>query len=115
MNTEKEKILKAVLRIIAHIADKKYQLRIWIQEKGPEVDDFNETVCNFFQDCNGVVEEHEQYIITNKQHKKLKKFRDNFQAFADENDWPHLFIDTPEWIKITEEAKEVLKAFNHMH
>jgi hypothetical protein len=35
-----------------------------------------------------------------------------FEAFSDGHNWPAEFIDTPEWTKITEKAKEVLKAFH---
>ena len=47
------------------------------------------------------------------QHAILKKFRDEFDRFCDENDYPEEFIESPEWAEIIELAKEVLKAFNY--
>jgi len=43
----------------------------------------------------------------------LKKFRDEFRIFSDENNWPAEFIDSPEWEKIMNLAKEVLEAFQY--
>ena len=37
----------------------------------------------------------------------------NLRVFSDENDWPANFIDTPEWDRLVEMAKEMLKAFNY--
>ncbi len=39
--------------------------------------------------------------------------RDEFRIFADKNEFPEEFIDTPEWANIVNLAKEVLKAFNY--
>jgi hypothetical protein len=41
------------------------------------------------------------------------ELRDEFRIFADENDFPEEFIDTPEWAIIMDMAKDVLKAFNY--
>ncbi|MDE3046685.1 MAG: hypothetical protein KGJ02_08630 [Verrucomicrobiota bacterium] len=110
---EKKDILDCVLTTISHIGDKNYQKRIWIQGKGPEVDDFDETICHFFQEGDGVIEKYKDFGLTEIQLHLLRKFRDEFEKFSDENDLPQLFIDTPEWTKITMMAKEVLAAFDY--
>ena len=110
---EKEYILNKFLKNISHISDKDYQRRVWIYGKGPECDDFDETCCHFFDDGDPVLEHYKDFWITESQYQILKKFRDKFEAFADDNNWPHEFIDTPEWNEITEMAKEVLQAFNY--
>ncbi len=115
MEINRKQILETVLEIIRDISDKDYQRRVWIREEGPEVDDFIETVCVFSSQGDGVIKEFKEFGLTDSQCQIFKRFRDHFHAFAADNDWPHLFIDTPEWTKITEEAKEVLKAFNHLH
>ncbi|MGB7127742.1 MAG: hypothetical protein WBD50_01460 [Candidatus Rhabdochlamydia sp.] len=115
MDTDRKQILTSCLKIIKGISDKEYQERVWIRGEGPEVDDFDETVCNFFQDGNGIIQNYKDFGITDKQYHLLVKFRDEFNDFcrgpALEYYLPQLFIDTPEWEKITEMAKEVLKAF----
>lgn len=110
---DRKQILKSCLDIIHGISDKEYQVRVWIEEKGPEVDDFDETVCNFFQDCDGILDKYKEFGLTDRQYLLLKDFRDNFEVFADDNVWPPEFIDSPRWTKITEQAKAVLEAFNY--
>src|SRR5689334_1456120 len=107
---QRKYILNEHLRKIFHISDKEYQKRIWIRAEGPECDAFDDTCCNFFDDADSILENYKDYFITDIQYHILKKFRDKFEVFADDNDWPHLFLNTPEWTEITEEAKEVLQA-----
>lgn len=106
-------IVSSVLETIQGISDKKYQQRVWIEGKGPEVDDFDETCCNFFGDGDPMIASYKDFGITDTQYKILKKFRDRFRAFADDNDWPEQFIETTEWAEVREMAQEVLEAFNY--
>lgn len=55
---------------IEGISDKEYQKRGWIRGEGLEVDDFDETTCNFFQDGNGVIQNYKDFGLTDKQHQK---------------------------------------------
>jgi hypothetical protein len=110
---DRKYILNEHLRNIYHISDKEYQRRVWIQGKGPECDDFDETCCHFFDDGDPMLENYKDFSITDNQYQILKRFRDRFRSFSDDNYWPPKFIDTPEWNEITEMAKTVLKAFNY--
>lgn len=105
--------METFIRIIDHISDKEYQKRVWIRGEGPEVDDFDETVCHFSQEGDGVIEKYRDFGLTEYQCQLLKRFREQFKIFSDENDLPEEFIDTPEWAKIVKLAKEVLKSFNY--
>ena len=113
MGINREQILTSVLETIEGISDKNYQKRIWIRCEGPEWDNFTETCCNFFDDGDPMLKKYKEFGITDSQYQLLKAFRDVFKAFADENDFPEEFVDTPEWEKIMNMAKEVLKAFNY--
>ena len=95
MDIDKKQILTSVLETIEGISNKEYQKRVWIRGEGPEVDDFDETCCNFFGDGDPLLENYKDFEITESQYQLLKKFRDNFRTFSDENDWPQIFIDTP--------------------
>jgi len=106
-------ILISVLDTIEGISNKNYQKRVWLRGEGPEVDDFDETCCNFFGDGDPLLENYKEFGLTENQHQILKKFRDKFRDFANDNYWPQKFIDTPEWASIMNLAKEVLKAFNY--
>lgn len=110
---DKKYILSEYLRNIRHISDKEYQKRIWIRGEGPECDDFDETCCRFFDDGASLFENYRDFWITDSQYQILKKFRDKFRVFSDDNHWPPEFIDTPEWAEIMELAKEVLKTFDY--
>ena len=113
MDKDRKQILASCLDVIAGISDKEYQKRVWIRGEGPVVDDFDETICNLFQDGDGVLAEYKDFEVTEIQYQLLKKFRTEIQVFSDENDWPPEFIDSPEWEKIMNLAKEVLDAFNY--
>jgi hypothetical protein len=112
-NEDKKQILDSVLETVEGISNKEYQKRVWILGEGSEVDDFDETCCNFFGDGDPLLENYKEFGITKAQYLLLKKFRDEFRSFSDENNWPQDFIDTIEWEKIMSIAKDVLKAFNY--
>ena len=112
MDIDRKQILETFIRIIAHVSDKEYQKRVWVEGKGPEWDDFDETVCLFFHEGDSILEKHKDFGITESQYKLLVKLRSAFKAFSDDNDYPEEFIESTEWKKIMEIAKEVLKAFN---
>ena len=113
MNINRRQIMETFIRIMEHISDKGYQKRIWINGEGPEVDDFDETVCHFFQEGDGILEKYKDFGLTEYQYQLLKKFRDRFETFSNENDLPEEFIDTSEWERIMDMAKEVVKALNN--
>ena len=113
MKIDRRQILISILQVTQNISDKEYQRRVWIKGEGPECDDFDETVCNFFGDGDPILENYKDFGVTEAQYKFLKRFRDEFRTFADKNNYPEEFIDTPEWARVTEMAKEVLKAFNY--
>lgn len=108
-NIDRKQIMITFIRMIGHISDKEYQKRAWI--KGEEAD-FDEAVCLFFGEGDSILENYKDFGITENQYELLKKLRDEFRTFADKNDFPEEFIDTPEWARIMNFAKDVLKAFN---
>lgn len=112
---DKKYILKEYLRNIFHISDKEYQKRVWIEGKGPEVDDFTETTCHFFDDGDPILQNYKDYNISDFQYKSLVQLRNNFEKFSDEHDYPEEFIDSPEWDEIVTMAKDVLEAFKYKH
>ena len=108
-----KRMLNNLLEIIQSISNKEYQKRVWIRGEGPEIDDFTETVCKFFDNGDPVLDAYRICDITESQYQILKKFRDRFSSFSDEHSYEPEFIDTLEWNEITEMAKEVLQAFDH--
>lgn len=113
MYPNKDLALEALLEEIIGIADKDYQRRAWIRGEGPECDDFDEAVCRYSNAADTVFEENRECSISNIQLTLIKKFHEEFKKFWKQNDLPQLFIDTPEWTKITLMAKEVLESFSY--
>lgn len=112
---DRKQILENFLETIEGISDKEYQKRIWIKGKGPEVDDFDETVCHFFDDGDPILKNYKDYGITDVQYHLLMKFRTLFDTFVN-GPKPYLpedFINTSKWKKIMKKAKDVLKAFDY--
>ena len=112
-NEDKKYTLSEFLRLLLHIQDKEYQRRIWIRNEGPECQAFDDAVCDFFDIGDPILDNHNSFGITETQHKLLTKFREEFKVFSDNNDFPENFIDTPEWERIMDLAKVVLKAFHY--
>lgn len=109
----RKQILDEFLKNLWIISNKSYQERVWIEAKGPEVHSFDEAVCDFFDLGEYIFDNYQGYNLTEAQQKILDKFRKIFKAFSEENDFPEIFIDTPEWADIMDMAKDVLKVFNY--
>jgi hypothetical protein len=107
---DRNQIMESFIRMIDHISNKEYQKRAWI--KGEEAD-FDEAVNLFFDIGDPILEDYKSFGLTESQYQLLKEFRDEFEAFSDTHHWPPEFIDTPEWARIMNMAKEVLKAFHY--
>ena len=84
-----------------------------IRREGPEVDDFDETVCHFPQDGNGIIQHYKDFKITDEPYHLLVKFDVFCHGPALKYYLPQEFIDTPEGEEIIKMAKDVLKASNY--
>ena len=114
MEIDVKSVIKIILENIYCISNKEYQERVWIRGEGPECDDFCDTANDFFLRCDGVLKDYLFYGLTEKQYLFLKEFSDQLDIFSGEHPGSELeFIDSPEWHRITEMAKEVLKAFDY--
>lgn len=103
-------ILNSFLETIKSISDIEYQRKAWIRGEPPGTD-FDETVNNYSLDAEGILEHYKDFEITETELQVLKKFDEQFRDFYRKNNWPQEFIDTPEWEKIMNFAKNVLKSF----
>ncbi len=114
MEINRRQVVEEFLQNIYRISNKEYQKRIWIEGAGPECHDFDEAVNDFFGDGKPILENYQDYGLSQNQYQTLKKFHDEFRIFADKNDLPEDFIDTPEWERVMKMAREVLKAFGRL-
>lgn len=114
-NEDKNQILMGFLETIEGISNKEYQERVWIRGEGPEVDDYTESMCHFFDDGDPIISNYKDYAITEEQLSLMLKLREAIRDF-DSNIRFELgfdFIHSPEWSKIILIAKEVLHAFDY--
>jgi hypothetical protein len=79
---DKKEFLKMFLSDLFRIANKEYQKRVWIEGRGPECDDFDETVNCFFDDGEIVMNHYIEFGITEVQYLLLKTFWDEFRSFS---------------------------------
>ncbi len=119
MNSDRRQILDSFLENIAGISDQKYQERVWVRIEGPECDDIDDTILDFFDDGNPILDNFRDFEITDTQHrilmelhKKLDIFTKTYGVFYPYKSTEQL-INTPEWLEIRELAKTVLQAFNY--
>lgn len=110
---EKKEILEGFIDIFTRISNKEYQKRIWVKGEGAQIDDFDDTVCDFFGECDAILENYKNFGITDHQYELLIKFRDEFRNFSNKRDLQADFLDFPEWGEIIKKAKEILKVFNY--
>ena len=100
---------------IKGISDKEYQRRVWIRGEGPEVDDFDEAVIRYSHAADMFFKEYKECDVSDMQFNLIMQFHTQFKKFWQDNDLPQMFIDTPQWTKITNLAKNVLKSFGNTH
>lgn len=112
-DADKKYILNEFLRNISHIADEAYQKRVWILGKGPECDDFDESMCHFFDDGGPILSDYKNFSITDVQYYLLIKLRDQLDSFSQYDYPPQKFIESLEWKKIMVMATEILHAFDY--
>jgi hypothetical protein len=116
-DANKKQILDSFIENIACISDEKYQERVWIRGEGPECDDIDDTICDFF-DEDYILKKYKDFGITENQYqllmtlyKKLRKFTDTFRIYSPEKSTEKL-VHLPEWQEIREISKNILKVFN---
>lgn len=115
MNTDRH--MQNLLYTISVIADPDYQYRIWVKGLGPEVDSFEERMCRFFESIEFALPNYKKYGVSKEQYQLLIEFRDALEIFCDSVpeivDEEKEILPNPEWHKIQNFAKKVLKAFDY--
>lgn len=114
----KKAILYGFIKNISCIADKKYQERVWVKNEGSECDDIDDTICDFFDDGDSILETYKDFGITEHQYHllimlkgRLRNFTDTFGVYSPEKSTEKL-IHLPQWQEIRDLSKKVVKAFN---
>ena len=114
----RKQILEEFLKNIGRLADEKYQERVWVRAEGPECNDIDDAICDFFDDGDPILEKYKDYEITISQleniiklYAKLRFFTDTYGVYWEYKSTAKL-IKMPEWEEIRILARNVLQAFN---
>lgn len=111
-------LLNSLLKIIENISDSEYQKRVWLQGKGPECSDFDEAMCNFFDDFHAkdIIKNYKTFNVSYSQYQILSEFYKILEKYSNKTplieDTEKILLD-PEWHKIQKLAKKVLESFDH--
>ena len=113
----RRQVLEEFLKNIARLSDEKYQERVWVRADGPECNDIDDAVCDFFDDGDPILEKYKDFGITPSQyellttlHEKLRKFTDTFGVYSPYKSTKDL-IQRPQWQEIREISQKILIAF----
>ncbi len=116
-DADKKQTVDSFIENIACMSDKEYQERVWVRSEGPECDDIDDTICDFF-DEDYVLKKYKDFGITERQyellmklHDKLRSFTDTYGVYSSEKSTEKL-IELPKWQEIRDISKNVLQAFN---
>lgn len=113
MTIDRKQILDNFLETIWTISNKDYQRRVWIKGIGPECNSYDDAFNEFSSTGDAIIEEYKDFGITEEQLSALVQFRNVVSDFPDTYVLPQDFIDSPEWEKVTEAAKKILRLFNY--
>ncbi|MTK64546.1 MAG: hypothetical protein F8N15_08505 [Methanobacterium sp.] len=105
-----------IIGIVEEFASAEFQLRVWVDGRGPEVSSFEEAVCQFFDsNVDSLLDEQWRQIgLSTDQHDSLKKFRDALRKFSDTTppiSKPRDIISHPMWPEIRALASNTLMSF----
>ena len=64
-NEVRRQILDSFIENIAGMSDEEYKERVWVSAEGPECDDIDDTIYDFF-DEDYVLEKHQDFGVTEK-------------------------------------------------
>jgi predicted nucleotide-binding protein (sugar kinase/HSP70/actin superfamily) len=112
-NIDRKQIMTTFLLAISRLADEDYQKRIWIQELGPECEDYADFINYFLYEGREILKDPLNFNLKSNQLAKLKQLQKEVEEFNKKNSTcPEKFTSCFDWKKIINTAKEFLKSFN---
>lgn len=116
----KEIWLSGLLTVIREMGDAAFQDRIWRNGEGPEVSSWEEAMNRLYDDYlfDQVIAGKHRLGLTEEQHDAFSRLDRELTKFGneiDESPDPAMLLDSPEWPRVREVAKDVLKTFGTAH
>jgi len=109
-----------MLWMVEFLANQDYQRRVWIEDKDPEVNNFNETIAEYTYSEGIILNNPSLYPLTEVQKCVLGSLtaiiKDFYKNGLDSGYIyePEYFIDSTEWRKVFEQATRVLRVFGYL-
>lgn len=113
---DKKQIFNSFFDTIVEFSDKDFQEKIWIKGLGPECSSFEEAICHFFDEGEGIFKSYKDYGISDKNYRLLLELSKKLRAFLNKipiQPDPHDILIDPKWHEIQKLAKKVLITFNY--
>ena len=100
------------------MADREYQIRIWVKGDGPECDSFDETINEFYYFFDILDSNYKEYGLIDEEFKLIRELEEKVDAFCEVT--PVIGIDSeivndPRWVLITEFAKKIYEKLKRFH
>lgn len=104
--------IKGVLSVLENIASIQYQKKTWFPSSPKYDNSFGEMICMLYDDMifDRFIEKLQENQNLQEDVTKIACFRDELNCFVNKvpnNEDPLKIINDPEWISLTNEAKEI--------
>ena len=107
-----EAILKGFLQTVSHLSDPLYQERVWVKGIGPECSSFEDDICFYFDDSEGIIQDYKLFGLSDYQLQNLKDFNVQLRSFCDTIpeivDEKTQILPNPQWHEIQLAASKLL-------
>ncbi|WP_194847232.1 hypothetical protein [Candidatus Neptunochlamydia vexilliferae] len=98
------------MKKIWYISSKEYQEHIWVRHEDSEICDSYDDTTEGFYECEGILEDPSDIIISDSQYQMLKKLYDMVYAYDTSEARPESdkdIVSDPKWHEIQKYAKKV--------
>ena len=115
MKNENSFISRFLRDAIKPIADRQYQIRVWVKGEGSECDSFDETINDFYYYVEIINENYKKWGLKKKEFQLMHQLEEKIDSFCNEipitNQGSEIIKD-PRWVLITECASNFYKEMN---
>jgi len=115
---DRKQILEEFLKNIVRLVEEQYQESVCVRIEGPECNDIDDAVGDFFEEGGPILEKYKEFDITSTQlnalwtlHRELSEFTD-MEGICNPYKSTEKLVQMPKWQEIRNLAKQVLEEFN---
>lgn len=117
LDPSKAVLKQALLYRIYKLARPDFQEKVWVIERNPQFNPFDELMRDFFETCHSaeIIRNFEEYEISKKQQEVLVQLYQALKNYCEQLDDPEdikNIVKDPKWQQIQKLSQEVLEVFN---